>query len=96
MRNVSRKKFEDIHKHYSIYRNDKFLIAKKHPKGFSKNYLIDLCEPFVTLLTGILGIILFPIHLIRTLVSFIPRIILVDDSIEDVKKHPKGQYHFDN
>lgn len=90
---VSRDKFERVYKHYSIYKNDRFVITRRYAKGYGKNYMNELKEPFENLVMGLVSVILSPVLLVVVLVGFIPKIVFVDDSINDIKEHPKGQYY---
>lgn len=81
---VNKEKFEKVYKKYSLYSNDKFAISKMYPKGFAKNYVRDILEPFKDLLLSILGIVVFPIQLVVVLYRFLPRLIIlkIDDTNE--------------
>lgn len=77
---ISKKKADMYEKaKYSLYRNEKFIIISKY--GQLKWYLRDI-KKCLSLLLEIFMFILFPFCLIKTLLSFIPTIHIIDDKIK--------------
>ena len=71
---VDESMFDKLYKKFSIYANNKFLIALKY-RDF-KFYLRDLDKPFNMFFSGAIFLIASPFALIYTLLSFIPILIV--------------------
>lgn len=78
------KKLEEMYVRsgYSLYNGKRFMILKLYPKGHVKKYIEEIIDPFYALLTGILGIIMFPIGLINGVYRIIPKIKLKEKNNE--------------
>lgn len=74
IRFVDEDTYNILYKKFSIYANNKFLIALKY-RDF-KFYLRDLGEVFNMFFYGLLFLIISPFSLIYTILTFIPILII--------------------
>ena len=78
---IDKKKAEYL-KGYSIIRTEKFIITLSHGawnRKSIKHYLEDILEPFITLISGISCIIIFPFKFIKVLWSLLPNLHIIKD-----------------
>jgi len=66
---------------YSIYNNDKILILKQYPT-YKTNFK-KILEPLETFIFGVGNILYSVVLLIITLIDFVPRINVIDESIDE-------------